>query len=389
MNPFHHPEHGHPFRKSPAECCDELMLRRHFKRYHRFFILSPFILPALLLVIYLSVRQGHGFDTGRVLSIFLALMILKELTAFGVSRRIYHQVLLPVEKLKQAVGEIASGNYAVQVDSDAVPEIRELIDAFNAMSRQLQESEALKQRYEVNRRELIASISHDLKTPITSINGFTDGILQGVADSPEKQAAYVKIIQQNARYMNRLIDDLLLYSKLDLHKLSFEFSPLPFAAYIHELFSELQLENEETGTEMALVSTLDPQRTLSLDPRHFTRALRNVVANALTHGHSEAPRITFLLSEEAGTVRLCIQDNGPGIAPDQLTHIFDRFYRADCARSTVTGGSGLGLAIAREIVQAHGGAITAESPAGEGARICITLPISKEEPHGPRNDSAD
>lgn len=381
MNLYRHEEHHRRFFRRPEDCCDDLKLRSHFRRYHRFFIVSPFVLPLILLVLYLSGRQTGGLDPYRIMLFILMLMLLKELTAFGVSRRIYHHVLLPVEQLKRAVGEITAGNYDVRVDSHAVPEIEALIEAFNDMSRRLQDSESLKQRYETNRKELIASISHDLKTPITSINGFADGILQGVADNPEKQAAYIQIIRQNARYMNRLIDDLLLYSKLDLHKMQFEFTQLPFGAYITELYGELQLENEENGVAMCFDNRLVSDREMLLDARHFTRAVRNIVSNALTHGHCETPKITFTLQEEDNTLLLCIQDNGPGIPSNQIDHIFDRFYRADASRSTVTGGSGLGLAIAREIVQAHGGAIFAENAADMGARICVSLPVRKETPH--------
>lgn len=367
--------------KNADACCHELILKRHFKRYHRFFLLSPFFILMVLALAYMISGSKNPLDSSTLVMGLISIVLLKEIIAFGISRRIYHHILLPVENLKGAVFEVTQGNYDVQVDSRAVPEITELIEAFNEMSSRLRESEDLKQRYETNRKELIASISHDLKTPITSINGFTDGILDGVADTPEKQEAYIRIIQQNARYMNRLIDDLLLYSKLDLHKLKFEYSPLPFGAYITELFSELKLENDENGVAMVLDNHLESDVTLSLDSRHFTRAIRNIVSNALTHGHGNSPKIIFELSETSENLILCIQDNGPGIPQEQLPHIFDRFYRADCARNFASGSSGLGLAIAHEIVQAHKGTITADSPPEKGARFCITLPTVKGDLH--------
>lgn len=381
MRDASHTRHDRLKHKHAEACCNELLLKKHFKRYHRFFVFSPFFLLMVLLLAFLNSRSDTPMEPSRLLAGFLTVVLLKELIGFGVSRRIYSKILMPVENLKKAVFEVTQGNYSVQVDSRAVPEIAELIDAFNEMSRRLLESEELKLKYETNRKELIASISHDLKTPITSINGFTDGILDGVANSPEKQEAYVRIIQQNARYMNRLIDDLLLYSKLDLHKLTFDYSPLPFGAYVTELFSELKLETEESGVAMTLDNQLAPDVTLALDSRHFTRAIRNIVANALTHGQNDAPCIAFELTGSASTLTLCIQDNGPGIPPEQLPHIFDRFYRADCARTFSAGSSGLGLAIAREIVQAHQGAITAISHPGQGARLCISLPIIREDHH--------
>lgn len=363
------------------DCCPELLLKRHFKRYHRFFLFSPLFLLAVLFMAFMISRGESRIDPFALLMGILAIILLKELIALGISRRIYNRILMPVESLKMAVFEVTQGNYDVQVTSPSVPEITQLIEAFNEMSARLRESELLKQKYEANRKELIASISHDLKTPITSINGFTDGILDGVANTPEKQESYVRIIQQNARYMNRLIDDLLLYSKLDLHKLNFEFSPLPFGEYVSELFSELKLENEENGVVMTFANRLESDVSIPMDSRHFTRAIRNIVANAVTHGHGNAPQIDFTLDGTMDSLVLCIQDNGPGIASEQLPHIFDRFYRADCSRNPANGSSGLGLAIAREIVQAHRGTITAESIPGSGARICIRLPIVREVLH--------
>lgn len=373
--------HDKMHKKRDDSCCPELILKMHFKRYHRFFIFSPFFLLMVLAMAYLISRSDSPMDSSALLTGFVLIVLLKEVLAFGVSRRIYRKILLPVESLKRAVFQVTQGNYDVQVASQAVPEIADLIEAFNQMSSRLKESEVLKQKYETNRKELIASISHDLKTPITAINGFTDGILDGVANSPEKQEAYIRIIQQNARYMNRLIDDLLLYSKLDLQKLNFEYSPLPFRAYMNELFSELKLETEENGVNMTFENHLDSDVILSLDSRHFTRAIRNIVANALTHGHAQTPCITFELSGTPEMLMLCIQDNGPGIPPEQLEHIFDRFYRADSSRNSASGSSGLGLAIAREIVQAHQGIITAQSIPGQGAKLCISLPVIREDSH--------
>lgn len=367
----------------PAEdCCEDLLLRRHFKRYHRYFIFSPLALLLLVSLFFYLNGNSPAHWTPAAIRFLLGIIFVKEIASFGLSRKIYSRILLPIEKLKAGVNEIAHGHYDVHVAAPAAPEISELITAFNQMSSRLVESEALKQKYETNRKELIASISHDLKTPITSINGFVDGILDGVADTAEKQEAYIRIIQQNARYMNRLIDDLLLYSKLDLHKLNFEFSPMPFSVYVAELFAELKLENEENGVAMDLENSLSSAVVLQLDGRHFTRAIRNIVSNALTHGHGDQPRIRMELTGDDDAVTLCIQDNGPGIPPEQLPFIFDRFYRADCARSTVSGSSGLGLSIAKEIVQAHQGQIKAVSAPGDGARFCITLPIPREADHG-------
>jgi signal transduction histidine kinase len=332
---------------------------------------------SLIFVIYLMVKK-EGLPSGSmVFTAFLGLILIKELINLTVSNRFDTKILKPLEALKNGVYQVAEGNYDVQVNTNAVHEIGELIEAFNAMSLGLKESEVLQQKYETNRRELISNISHDLKTPITSINGFIDGIVDGVANTPEKQEAYFRIIQQNVRYMNRLIDDLLLYSKLDMHAMTFDFSKIPFGLYVTELFSELELEGEERGVAMTLDNQLVSDVELTIDPRHLTRAVRNIVANAVTHSQVENVQINFHLSQEADFLLLAIRDNGVGMAPEQLDKIFDRFYRIDDARSSTTGGSGLGLAIAKEIVEAHGGYIRAESEWHLGTTILIRLPIIK------------
>lgn len=358
-------------------CCPDLMLRKHFRRYHRFFLLSPFFMLSVVFAIYFMLKQEGVPGGGFVLPLFLGLILLKELVNLSVSNRFDNKILKPLEALKKGVYQVAEGNYDVRVNEKAVHEIGELIDAFNAMSLGLKEAELIQQKYETNRRELISNISHDLKTPITSINGFIDGIVDGVANTPEKQEAYYRIIQQNARYMNRLIDDLILYSKLDMHTMAFDYSKIDFGLYVKELFSELELEGEESGVMMTLDSQLKTSRELSMDSRHLTRAIRNIVANAVAHSHVENITIAFKLIEEPEALVLSISDNGVGIEPEQLGKIFDRFYRIDDARGSLSGGSGLGLAIAKEIVEAHGGSISAESTRNTGTTLLLRLPFDQ------------
>jgi len=371
----HHQKHS----AKKDSCCNELLLRRHYRQYHRFFMFSPLLLLTLFLMMVLASRNHVPNQASILMSWFLIILFVKEFIGFAISRRIFLKFLLPIEELKQGVFEVTQGNYQVQIKSYSVPEIDALIEAFNGMSAQLHGSELLKQKYEENRKELLANISHDLKTPITSINGFVDGILDGVAEDSAKQENYLRIIQQNARYMNRLIDDLVLYSKLDIQKLDFQFSTMDIQLYVTELFQELQLENEEYGVRMSQQSKLEHPVEVDLDGRHMARAVRNIVNNARTHGHGEnPPQIDFLLAGNDSSVSLTISDNGPGIPADKLPFIFDRFFRADEARTPENGCSGLGLAISREIIATHGGTLSAVNRPEGGTAITLTLPLKKE-----------
>lgn len=362
-------------------CFGSLHLRHKYRRYHRFFMISPLFIVIVVVILFLGSRGDIPRSSYNLLLIFAGIFVIKEIIGLLLSRHIYDNILRPVEELKKGFYEVSHGNYDVEIIPGMAPEITELIYAFNHMSHQLKASEIEKQKYEENRKELIASISHDLKTPITSINGFVDGILEGVADSPEKQEAYIRIIQQNARYLNRLIDDLLLYSKLDLHKLNFVCSELSIGDYISELFQELELEHEENGIQMILDNTLQTQIMLEIDPKLMTRAIRNIVSNAISYGKKELAKIEFKLSLKMEThfIALEIKDNGPGISEDQRNRIFERFYRGNNARTMSSGSSGLGLAIAKEIVEAHKGNIWVKSELEMGTTIGIELPINSME----------
>ena len=372
-NPFlKHPIHNH------SHCCPEMYLTKKFRKYHRYFLFSPLFIILIILILWTYYSGKSGLWPSTVLQGLLVFVIFKEIIMIGLSRRIYRHVLVPVEQLKNAVNRISDGDYNVQVECVAIPEMQSLIDAINHMSLQLKESEIIKQQYEYNRKELLANISHDLKTPITSINGYIDGILDGIAETQEKQDIYYRIIQQNARYMDKLIDDLVLYSKLDLQKMKFDFTPIFIDVYLNELYWELKLEAEDNGIEMIYEAGLDTHFTIPIDTKHFTRAIRNIVNNALSHGNAEESVISISLSKEDQFLAIFVKDNGPGIDSKHLSHIFDRFYRSDAARSMRTGSSGLGLSISKEIVLAHKGRITAMNNLDGGACIKILLPLSEE-----------
>lgn len=377
--------HAYKYGKKPQRPGDPGLCHahriQHFRKYHRFFMIGPlFWLGLLTFIIYKSQTEGAiGWDMQQVLMMILVFVLIKEGLSYAVSKRVYQRVLQPLEHLRDGMEEVASGNYELEVKVCGGPEIRSLIVAFNKMAEELKAAETFKKKYEQNRKELIANISHDLKTPITSINGYVDGIVDGVANSPEKIEKYTCIIQQNAKYMNRLIDDLVLYSKLDIQKLDFHFQSLDLCTYIEELYNEILLEMEEQGYQLSIQRKIDRPVYLKIDGQRLTRAIRNIVSNALKYNEHEQVKIDFELFDNGEKIGLCIHDNGPGIPQDKLDSIFHRFYRGDAARTSTVGGSGLGLAIAKEIVNAHQGEIRATSQLGAGTTICIEWQVSVVE----------
>jgi signal transduction histidine kinase len=347
-----------------------------FYRYHKILrVFHPMAFLFSLLVVYLL----FAWVGNKTIAIIFALFIsIKELLQLYFLWRLEKRVFRPIARLNLGVQEIARGNYAVSIESDVENEIGLLIASFNAMAQKLQAAETLKQTYEENRKTLIANISHDLKTPIAAIQGYIEAILDGAAASPEKVAKYLATIDRNIAYVNKLIDDLLLFSQLDLKKLGFHFEAVPIRAFMRDLMEEFQFELQERNGQLLYTDKLEQDYTVSIDSRRFNQAIRNVIGNAVKYGPENGLVVQTELYRQGNFVNLAIQDNGPGIPADKLRHIFERFYRIDSERTKDLMSTGLGLAIARELLEAHGGKIEAASTAGKGSCFTLSLPIQDQ-----------
>lgn len=287
-------------------------------------------------------------------------------------------IIRPLRELRNSAQLIKEGDLDFRVKVSGKDEIGQLGLAFEEMRDQLQSSIRIQAQYEANRKELLSNISHDLKTPITAIQGYVDGILEGIADSPEKAEKYIRTISAKAEEMDHLIDELFLYSKLDLKRLPFNFEQVSILAFLTDWSEELIFELDKIGVQFATELRLDSRVNVSMDRDKFRRVLSNIVQNSLRYMDKENKQILLRASEEEGIVRIEIQDNGPGISESALPFIFDRFYRAEQSRNAYTGGTGLGLAIAKQIMEGHGGDIGADSVQEGGTRIIITMPIHAE-----------
>lgn len=284
------------------------------------------------------------------------------------------RILVPVDRLRRAVRSVAEGQFEIEVENKSSSEISGLITAFNRMARKLHENELLQTEYENNRKALISNISHDLKTPMTSIEGYVEALLSETEPPPEKRARYLKIIQSNSAYMNRLVDDLFLFSTLDLQKLEFHFRPTPVRPFLRDMMEEFQLDLEERGVAFRYEDALDGEYTADLDAKRFHQILQNLVGNAVKHGPKQGLRIDAAARVQSGRLLLSVRDNGPGIPAQALPHLFERFYRAEPERTKDLSSTGLGLAIAKELTQAHGGDISAESEEGRGSCFTVAVP---------------
>ncbi|MHB1043545.1 MAG: sensor histidine kinase [Eubacteriales bacterium] len=318
---------------------------------------------------------ARKFFLSMMLAVFLILILTNGLLTYIVSR----SIIRPIQSLKKAARQIKEGNLDFSVSCKSNDEIGQLCQAFEEMRSKLKESIELQLQYEDNRKELISNISHDLKTPIAAIKGYVAGIMDGVADTPEKTSKYIRTIHSKASDIDKLIDELFLFSKLDLKKELFNFERVEIKQYLQDSTEELKFDlgKEErgyTGIELNFYPENKEPLWVVADREKLKRVISNIVDNAVKYMDKEAGTIDITLmedSDEFATIQ--IADNGQGIPKEALSLIFDRFYRADPSRNSINGGSGLGLAIARRIIEGHGGGIWAESEEGQGASIFFTL----------------
>ena len=286
--------------------------------------------------------------------------------------RFSHTVISPLVRLKESAQKISDGDLREGIPEEGEGEVRELSRALEIMRIKLKESIYLQRKYDENRRFLLSSISHDLKTPVTAIIGYIEGILDGVARTPEKQVEYLETARTKARLVNAMIDDLLLYTKLDMKQLPFHFEKTNLAAYLEDCVAEHQYEFSLHGLQLTFASEKQEPMFVYLDKERFRRVLQNILDNAVKYTERRPGRVEVVLRETATSAIVEIRDNGRGIPPEHVSRIFDRFYRADPARKT-SEGSGLGLAIAKQIVESHEGKIWLTSRVGQGTRVMISL----------------
>lgn len=354
---------------------EEVHRQRHeFLRHYKYFrYLRPAALLFNIIVLYL-LFDWVGLKGVGIL--FAALLIMKEIGQFFFLLRLERRIFQPMEKLRQGLDAVASGNYDIKVENDRPSDLGFLIASFNEMTAKLSKSEQLQAEYESNRKALIANISHDLKTPITTIQGYVEALLDGAASSSESRTKYLQTIHQNTIFVNKLIDDLFLFAKLDMQKLEFDFEKIAIKPYMADLMEEYCFDLRERGVRIDFEDRLPDNPLVYLDGKRFHQAFNNLISNAVQHGLETGLAIQVALSLQDATIRIDIADNGSGIPAEKLPYIFDRFYRIETERPKNIANTGLGLAITKELIEAHNGKITAMSVVNQGTCFTILLPIA-------------
>ena len=279
----------------------------------------------------------------------------------------------PVRKLRKAMKTITEGNLACEVKEDYEEELGGLCRDFENMRIHLKEAVDDKMRYDRDTKELISNISHDLKTPLTTIKGYVEGILDGVADSPDKMDRYLKTVYNKANDMERLIGELTLYSKIDTNEIPYNFIKINVKAYFDDCAEEIRTELESRNFVLTYLNYVPDDVCLIADPEQLYRVINNIISNSIKYNNKARGVINIRVREEKEYIHLEIEDNGQGVSPEEAGRIFERFYRTDASRNSRTGGSGIGLSIVKKIVEAHGGTIWAVSNKNVGLTMHILL----------------
>ncbi|MEN6324740.1 MAG: HAMP domain-containing sensor histidine kinase [Syntrophomonas sp.] len=323
-------------------------------------------------IYFLANDRPPGPDEGLIF--LIAVLLIMAINVF-ISYRMANSIITPLGILNRATSEIAKGNLDQVIESSSQDEVGELCRSFETMRLQLQEAQKLSQSYEKNRKELIANISHDLKTPITTIRGYVQGIMEGVARTPEKESKYIQTIYSNTVQMDRLIDELFLFSKLDLNQLEFEFETINIENFMQDCVEDKGYDLENKGIKLSFASMYSSQDLVWADRQRLQRVMNNIIVNIEQHQDPAKKQalLEITLSENTDEVIIEIKDNGTGISTENLPYVFDRLYRGDPSRNRQNKGSGLGLSIAKQIIEAHGGRIWAESEINMGTSIFFTL----------------
>lgn len=324
---------------------------------------------------YFFVFKQTGKIIGPGYNVLLAVLILLAAIIIGpLMWIITKDIVIPLKKLDNSAKEIARGNLDFHLQSNSNNEIGSVIRSYEIMRAELKKSITSQLQMEESRKQLFSDITHDLKTPITSIKGYIQGIRDGVANDPVKLSRYLDVIYTKTVDMNAMIDDLFLFSKLDLGKEPFNKDYIDIPEFYKNCMQELHLELDGKGVELASECNVSSDFKVLLDSQKIKRVILNIVSNSLKFMEKERKLLNIVFEEQNGFLVVKIKDNGMGIDKNELEKIFDRFYRTDPSRNRNTGGSGLGLAITRQIIEQHKGKIQADSIKGEWTEISFEIP---------------
>lgn len=311
----------------------------------------------------------------------VAIAMILVLTAVMLTVWIYTSFINPIKKLQVAAQNIKDGNLDFTVDVESNDEIGELCRTFEEMRQRLKDNAEEKLSGERENKTLISNIAHDLKTPITAVKGYAEGLIDGVADTPEKRDKYIRTIYNKANEMDTLINELTLYAKIDTNRIPYNFAKLNVSDYFNDCVEEIGLDLESKNIGLGYFNYADEDVQIIADPEQLKRVVNNIIGNSVKYLGRQKGQINMRIKDVGDFIQVEIEDNGRGIAARDLPYIFDRFYRADESRNSATGGSGIGLSIVKKIIEDHGGKIWATSKEEIGTVMYFVIRKYQEVPY--------
>jgi signal transduction histidine kinase len=337
----------------------------------RWTLLGGYALASILTFFNVWFSAQMMFADEHDLALAIILLIFASGMAMVLGYFLSSTITERIHLLKSAAEKLAQGDLKTRVPVQGHDEVAVLANTFNQMAEQLQTADQKQRELESLRRDLIAWVSHDLQTPLTSMRAILEAVSDGVVDDPETVKRYLNTAQRDVRNLSALIDDLFQMAQLDAGGFPLNKDKASLADLVSdtlESFTELAKQQEIT-----LEGNVDPDvDPVNMDTQAIGRVLNNLIGNALRHANRG--RVSLWVRRSTQGVEVTISDTGEGIRVENIPHIFERFYRGEKSRNRVTGGAGLGLAIARGIVRAHGGDIRVESKIGKGTQFTFHIP---------------
>lgn len=305
----------------------------------------------------------------------IAMVLILIATSAIITAWVTNDIYKPITELSHAMQQIAEGNFEYRLSPANESEVGKLYSNYEQMRLRLKENAEETYQSEKKSKELVSNISHDLKTPITSIKGYVEGIMDGVADTPEKMDKYIKTIYNKANDMDRLINELTTYSGIDTNKIPYHFHILNISDYFSDCVEEVGLDLEQKNICLNYTNLVPADTCIVADPEQMKKVINNIISNSVKYMGHDKGIIDIRILDEGESVKVEIEDNGKGIAAKDIGNIFERFYRTDSSRNSMQGGSGIGLSIVKKIIEDHGGYVWATSKEGEGT--CMHFVIRK------------
>ena len=339
----------------------------------RVYLAGTGLIASLLLLGMVLGGARAMFISGHDLSLLLTMLLFASLLAVGFSLYGAGPLARRIEDLRRGTARLAAGELDTEVPVDGHDELAMLAEDFNEMARELREAVAREREMEGARRDLVAAVSHDLRTPLASARALIEAVADGVTDDPEVETRYLASARDEIEKLGRLVDDLFELSRIDAGLLRMDLEEASLRDLVSDTLSGFRQRAESKGVYLA-GEVADGVGLVLASPPRLQRVLYNLLGNALRHT-PPGGRIQLHAEPDGEMVRIEVSDTGDGIAHEDLPYVFDRSFRGEKSRSSSRdeSGAGLGLTIARGLIEAHGGEIGVESEPGKGTRFHFTL----------------